>query len=96
MICVLLVIAGIPIAPAFASSYGLVDRLAVPGTTTEAFSWLSTAIVTGISLGTAVGGVVIEHGGPIWSLALAAPCALLAAAIVLLLRASLAPAVSTG
>ena len=90
--CVLLVFAGIPIAPAFASSYGLVDRLAVPGTTTEAFSWLSTAIVTGISLGTAVGGVVIERHGPTWALALAAPCAFAAALVVLLLRASLAPA----
>jgi MFS family permease len=94
VICVLLVVAGIPIAPAFASSYGLVDRLAVPGTTTEAFSWLSTAIVTGISLGTAVGGVVIEHAGVTWALALAAPSALVAAAVVLGLRASLAPAAS--
>jgi predicted MFS family arabinose efflux permease len=92
VICVLLVLAGIPIAPAFASSYGLVERLAVPGTTTEAFSWLSTAIVTGISLGTAVGGVVIEHAGVTWSLALAAPSALVAAAVVVALRASLAPA----
>jgi MFS family permease len=92
VICALLVLAGIPIAPAFASSYGLVDRLAVPGTTTEAFSWLSTAIVTGISLGTAVGGIVIEHGGPTWSLALAAPSALAAAAVVWGLRASLAAA----
>jgi MFS family permease len=91
VVCVLMVIAGIPIAPAFASSYGLVDRLAVPGTTTEAFSWLSTAIVAGISLGTAVGGVVIEHAGVTWSLALAAPCALAAALVVFGLRASLAP-----
>jgi predicted MFS family arabinose efflux permease len=92
IVCVLMVIAGIPIAPAFASSYGLVDRLALPGTTTEAFSWLSTAIVTGISLGTAVGGVVIEHAGVTWSLALAAPSALAAGAVVFALRGSLAPA----
>jgi predicted MFS family arabinose efflux permease len=91
VVCVLMVVAGIPIAPAFASSYGLVDRLAVPGTTTEAFSWLSTAIVTGVSLGTAVGGLVIEHAGVTWALALAAPCALAAALTVLALRASLAP-----
>jgi predicted MFS family arabinose efflux permease len=89
VICGLLLVAGVPIAPAFASSYGLVDRLAVPGTTTEAFSWLSTAIVTGISLGTAVGGIVIEHGGPTWSLALAAPSALLASLVVLGRRSSL-------
>jgi hypothetical protein len=34
---------------------------------------------------------VIEHRGPTWSLALAAPSALVAAAIVLSLRATLAP-----
>ena len=94
VMCVLLVFAGIPIAPAFASSYGLVDRLAVPGTTTEAFSWLSTAIVTGISLGTAVGGVVIERHGPTWALALAAPSAF-AAALVVLAPARLARACAT-
>jgi MFS family permease len=92
VICALMVIAGIPIAPAFASSYGLVDRLAVPGTTTEAFSWLSTAIVTGVSLGTAVGGIVIEHAGVTWSFALAPPFALAAALVVLGLRATLRPA----
>jgi predicted MFS family arabinose efflux permease len=48
--------------------------------------------VTGISLGTAVGGVVIEHAGVTWSLALAAPSALAAGAVVLALRGSLAPA----
>ena len=31
VMCVLMLIAGLPIAPAFASSYGLVDELAVPG-----------------------------------------------------------------
>jgi MFS family permease len=92
VVCGLMVVAGIPIAPAFASSYGLVDRLAPAGTTTEAFSWLTTAIVTGVSLGTAAGGVVIEHAGVTWSLALASPCALVAALVVFGLRSSLAPA----
>jgi predicted MFS family arabinose efflux permease len=87
--CVLLLIAGLPIAPSFAASYGLVDRLAVPGTSTEAFSWLSTAIVAGISVGTAAAGVVIEHAGPIEALALAGPCAGVAALAVVLRRATL-------
>jgi MFS family permease len=87
--CVLMLFAGIPIAPAFAASYGLVDELAMPGTSTEAFSWLSTAIVAGISLGTAIGGLAIEHLGPIESLALAGPCAGVAALVVAIRRASL-------
>ena len=47
VMCVLMLIAGLPIAPAFAASYGLVDELALPGTTTEAFAWLGTAVVAG-------------------------------------------------
>jgi predicted MFS family arabinose efflux permease len=87
--CVLMLLAGVPIAPAFAASYGLVDRLAPSGTSTEAFSWLSTAIVAGISLGTATGGLAIEHLGPIESLALAGPSAGVAALVVAIRRASL-------
>ena len=52
--CALMLIAGLPIAPAAAACYGLVGALAVPNTTTEAFAWLGTAIVTGIALGTSV------------------------------------------
>ena len=51
VMCVLMLIAGLPIAPAFAASYGLVDELALPGTTTEAFAWLGTAVVAGVALG---------------------------------------------
>ena len=74
VMCVLMLIAGLPIAPAFAASYGLVDELAVPGTTTEAFALLGTAIVAGLSLGTSLSGVAIEQLGLTGALALAAPC----------------------
>jgi MFS family permease len=90
VMCGILVFAGMPIAPAFAASYGLVDHLSLPGTDTEAFAWLSTAVVTGISAGTAAGGVVIEHFGTTQSLAIAGPSACIGAAIVMLGRASLA------
>jgi predicted MFS family arabinose efflux permease len=79
VMCVLMLIAGMPIAPAFAASYGLVDELGVPGTTTEAFSWLTTAIVAGLAVGTSAGGVAIDPLGITGALALAAPCAALAA-----------------
>jgi predicted MFS family arabinose efflux permease len=90
VMCALLIVAGMPIAPAFAASYGLIDDLSLPGTSTEAFAWLSTAVVTGISIGTAAGGVVIEHFGTTQSLAIAGPSACVAALIVVLRRASLA------
>ncbi|HEY1480236.1 MAG TPA: MFS transporter [Gaiellales bacterium] len=89
VMCAIMLFAGMPIAPAIASSYALVDRLAHAGTSTEAFAWLTTAIVTGMSLGTAVGGVVIERSGPIWALAVAGPASLGAALVVFALRESL-------
>jgi predicted MFS family arabinose efflux permease len=89
VMCALMLLAGMPIAPAFAASYGLVDELAVAGTTTEAFAWLGTAIVTGLALGTSVGGVAVERLGLTGALALAAPCAGAAAVLALARRASL-------
>jgi predicted MFS family arabinose efflux permease len=50
---------GIPIAPAFAGSYLLLDRFSVPGTQTETFAWNTTAIFVGASLGTAAGGALV-------------------------------------
>ncbi len=91
VMCVLLLLAGLPVAPAFAASYGLIDELAVPGTTTEAFAWLGTAIVTGLAVGTSSGGIAVEHLGITPALALAAPCGVIAGAVALARRASLAP-----
>jgi MFS family permease len=89
VMCALMMLAGMPIAPAFAASYGLVDELAVPGTTTEAFAWLGTAVVTGLALGTSAGGVAIEHLGITGAMALAPPCAAAAGVLALSRRASL-------
>jgi predicted MFS family arabinose efflux permease len=84
-----MLIAGMPIAPAFAASYGLVDELGVPGTTTEAFSWLTTAIVGGLAVGTSLGGAAIDPLGITGALALAAPCAGIAALLAFARHASL-------
>jgi MFS family permease len=89
VMCVLMLVAGMPIAPAFASSYGLVDELAVPGTATEAFALLGTAIVAGLSLGTSLCGLAIEHLGLTGALALAAPCVGAATLLAVGRRASL-------
>jgi predicted MFS family arabinose efflux permease len=49
-------------APALAVLYALVPGT-VPGRLTEAFSWMSTAIVGGIAVGTALAGVVVDAVG---------------------------------
>ncbi len=90
VMCALMLLAGMPIAPAFAASYGLVGELAPPGTTTEAFAWLTTAIVTGLALGTSVGGAAVGHLGLTGAIALAAPCAGVAALVAFARLASLA------
>jgi predicted MFS family arabinose efflux permease len=89
VMCAIMLFAGMPIAPAVGASYALVDRLAPAGTRTEAFSWLTTAIVAGMSLGASLAGVVVAHGGPTWALAIAGPAALAAGVVVLLRLPSL-------
>jgi MFS family permease len=63
MMFVLLLIAGVFIAPWAATSYTLVGRLAPAGAVTEAFSWEATAAVAGISVGGALSGVLVESAG---------------------------------
>ena len=65
----LVLAAGAPIAPLIATRNQLIADVAPAGTGTEAFSWLMTSLIAGISLGTAVAGGVIEGSG--WEAAVA-------------------------
>jgi MFS family permease len=90
VMCALMLLAGMPIAPAFAASYGLVGALTPPGTTTEAFAWLTTAIGIGLAGGSALAGALVDAGGPGAGFATAAAAGLIACAITSARRASLA------
>jgi MFS family permease len=57
---VLMTIAGLALAPSAAAGYLIVDRIAPPGTVTEATTWVMTANVAGGALGAAVGGIVVQ------------------------------------
>ena len=57
------VLAGLAIAPVFSCQYALVGRAAAPGSQTEAFTWVTSALVAGIAGGAALGGAVISSGG---------------------------------
>jgi len=59
-----LLIAGAAIAPACASAYAMVERVAPVGTVTEAFAWLTTATAVGTALGAAAAGTLAESSGP--------------------------------
>ena len=52
--------AGLAIAPAFTAQIMLVTDTTPPKYATEAFTWSSTCIVSGINLGTASGVALIE------------------------------------
>jgi MFS family permease len=79
-VVVLVLLAGVPIAPAFGTAYALVNERALPGTVTEAFAWHTTAVVAGIAVGTAVGGAVIAGAGVTAALAMGAGLGALAPA----------------
>jgi predicted MFS family arabinose efflux permease len=74
-------LAGAPVAPAFAGFYLLLDRFSVPGAITETFAWNTTVIFVGASIGTAVGGALIASSGYrpaiVFAIACAGGCALL-------------------
>lgn len=63
----LVVFAGLPIAPLIASRNELLAAVAPRGTTTEAFTWLTTALIAGLAAGAAAGGALVELDG--WELA---------------------------
>ena len=60
---VLAFLAGLAIAPVVMSAYGLVDAVAARGTAAEAFSWITTAVFAGFSVGMALGGTLIDAYG---------------------------------
>ena len=78
----LVIVTGAPIAPLIASRNQLIERVALRGTVTEAFTWPLTALVAGVSLGAAAGGVLVEEYS--WSAAVLAAVAVSAAGAALL------------
>jgi MFS family permease len=82
-------LAGLAIAPTFATAYGLVDDLAPPATVTEAFAWMSTSLTGGYGLGTAVAGLAITGGGVTLALGVALAAGCVAAAVAAGRRATL-------
>lgn len=78
--------AGVAIAPAMTAVSLIVAKNAPTRYATEAFTWLSTAIVTGVGAGTAIGGTLAERLGASWGFAFTAICAVCASALALRLR----------
>jgi predicted MFS family arabinose efflux permease len=89
-VCSLL--AGLAIAPVFSCQYALVGRVASRGTETEAFTWVTAALVGGLAVGSAAGGAVIASAGVGAPFVLSCAATALAALLALGARESAQPA----
>ena len=90
----LVIPAGAFIAPLLATRNELIGRVAPPGARTEAYTWPVTAFVGGISLGSALAGLLVE--GPGWRTAFVVASAFAAlGALLVFLRAEFAVREST-
>ena len=77
---VLVIVAGLGLAPSTAAAYSLIGDLAPAGAVTEAYSWQIVGYVAGSAVGAWLAGVIVEHV----SVGAALACAPLAAALGLL------------
>ncbi|HTT29063.1 MAG TPA: MFS transporter [Solirubrobacteraceae bacterium] len=84
VVCSLL--AGLAVAPVFSCQYALVGRSVTSGSETEAFTWVSAALIGGLAAGSAIGGAVIGPSGVGAPFALACLASLLAVVIAVGLR----------
>jgi hypothetical protein len=89
----LLLLAGLPIAPLIATRNELAGLVALPGSETEAFTWPLTALVSGVALGAAAAGALAD--GPGWRAAVLAATVVagIGALVALAFRDTLRPAV---
>jgi predicted MFS family arabinose efflux permease len=83
-IAVVIVLAGATIAPTAASIYAMVGRTAPAGTQTEAFSWVTTASLSGAAAGAAVAGALVQSAGPAAAFVFAALAGALAVLVAVL------------
>jgi MFS family permease len=79
LLAVLLVVAGMCIAPALIAINNLVDGLAPRSRLSEAQAWISTMYTAGGAAGAAVAGLLVDSGGP--GRGFAGACALMCTAL---------------
>jgi MFS family permease len=86
----LVVPAGLVVAPQAAACNQLIGAVAPPGAVTEAYAWPVTATLVGFAPGTAIGGILVEGPGWQWCFVAAALTGLLGFAVVFRYRGTLA------
>jgi len=94
--CALMFGAGLPIAPLIAGAYGLVERVAPEGTHAETFAWIAAAITSGIALGTAAGGWIVDQHGVRLAILSGVAASVVGALLMAARRETMVPAVAIG
>ena len=82
-LAVLLLIAGVAIAPTIVDSNAMLDALAPPGTLTEAFTWTTAGMTAGVAAGAALAGALVESASPALALGVLSGGGVLAGLLVL-------------
>jgi MFS family permease len=77
-----LLIAGAAIAPTLVVGNGMLDWLSPAGTLTEAFTWTTTGLGSGIALGSSLAGALVEAASPGVAVVVLCSGGLLAAVLV--------------
>lgn len=77
---------GLGFAPALAALYVMVSREIAEQSAAEAFGWLNSGALVGGAIGTALGGVVVDHYGSFAVIMVSAALAMLAACTPLVAR----------
>jgi MFS family permease len=91
VIALLVIPAGVFIAPLLATRNELIGWVAPPDARTEAYTWPQTAFVGGIAVGSALAGGIVEASGASSAFIVAAAVAAFGAVIAIARRRSVAP-----
>jgi len=90
--CPLALLAGMGLAPLLSCQFSLVGALAPAGAQTEAFTWQRGATIAGMSIGSTLGGSLIDVHGPAGAFALGCAGVALAGGLAILWRRRIEPA----
>jgi sugar phosphate permease len=89
MLALCTALVGLGIAPTLICGFGLVDSIVAARSLTEGLTWIGTGLSVGYGFGAAlVGGIADRHGARV-AFCVPVGCALLVAAVALLLAARL-------
>jgi predicted MFS family arabinose efflux permease len=87
----LVILAGVAQAPTISTQSSLLNRLAPAGAMTEAFTWAAAAVTSGVAMGTAIAGTLVDSSGVATVFALSALAAFAATVVAVGRSARLHP-----